>query len=68
MKPEYSTNTEFNCGEINYNGKKYLIDNYDMCKIINSNKSFGFISDEDYPSYAYNYKRITYLDFILVLI
>jgi hypothetical protein len=64
MKPEYSTNTEFNCGEINYNGKKYLIDNYDMCKIINSNKSFGFISDEDYPSYAYNYKRITYLDFI----
>jgi hypothetical protein len=64
MKPEYSTNTEFNCGEINYNGKKYLVDNSDMCKIINSAKSFVFISDEDYPSYAYNYKRITYLDLI----
>jgi len=64
MKPEYSTNTEFNCGEINYNGKKYLVDNSDMCKIINSTKSFVFISDEDYPSYAYNYKRITYLDLI----
>ena len=42
MRPEYSTNTEFNCGEINYNGKKYLVDNSDMCKIINSTK-FKFI-------------------------
>jgi hypothetical protein len=64
MKPEYSTNTEFNCGEIKYNGKTYLVDNEDMCRIVNSNKSFVFISDEDYPSYAYNYRRITYLDFI----
>jgi len=64
MKPEYSTNTEFNCGEIRYNEKTYLVDNSDMCRIINSTKNFVFLSDEDYPSYAYNYKRITYLDFI----
>jgi len=64
MKPEYSTNTEFNCGEIKYNGKTYLVDNEDMCRIINSTKNFVFLSDEDYPSYASNYKRITYLDFI----
>jgi hypothetical protein len=64
MKPEYSTNTEFNCGEIKYNGKIYLVDNADMCRIVNSKRTFVFISDEDYPSYSYNYRRITYLDFI----
>jgi hypothetical protein len=64
MKPEYSTNTEFNCGEIKYNGKTYLVDNADMCRIVNSKRTFVFISDEDYPSYSYNYRRITYLDFI----
>jgi len=67
MKPEYSTNTEFNCGEINYNGKIYLVDNADMCRIINSKKSFVFLSDEDYPSYASNYRRNTYLDFIFAV-
>jgi hypothetical protein len=64
MKPEYSTNTEFNCGEIKYNGKTYLVDNADMCRIVNTKRTFVFISDEDYPSYSYNYRRITYLDFI----
>jgi hypothetical protein len=64
MKPEYSTNTEFNCGEIKYNGKIYLVDNADMCRIVNSKRTFVFISNEDYPSYSYNYRRITYLDFI----
>ena len=66
MKPIYSINEEINCGIINYGNKIYYVDHKDKDKIINFNKSFVFINDlnEDYPSYSYNYKRFTYLDFI----
>jgi len=66
MKPIYETNEELNCGIILYGGKKYFIDYKDKDKIINFNKNFIFenIDNEDYPSYTYNYKRFTYLDFI----
>jgi hypothetical protein len=66
MKPTYSINEELNCGIINYGNHIYYVDHKDKDKIINFNKSFVFINDlnEDYPSYSYNYKRFTYLDFI----
>ena len=65
MKPNYSTNIELNCGVIEYNNKIYLFDNKDKDKIINFKHKFLFITGkEDYPSYCYNYKRFSYLDFI----
>lgn len=65
MKPVYSTNEELLCGEINYNNNTYLVDLKDKDRIINFNKPFTFINDTDmYPSYCYNYKKFTYLDFI----
>ena len=64
MKPIYGNDAELGCGTITYGDKFYLVDNRDKDKIINFSKKFVFISDEDYPSYACNYKRITYLDFI----
>ena len=66
MKPIYGTNEELNCGTILYSEKLYLLEHKDKDKIINFDKNFVFINseNEDYPSYSYNYKRFTYLDFI----
>jgi hypothetical protein len=66
MKPIYGINEELNCGTITYGDKIYLIDYKDKDKIINFNKNFIFnaYDKEDYPSYTYNYKRFTYIDFI----
>jgi hypothetical protein len=65
MKPTYSTNIELNCGVIEYNNKIYIFDNKDKDKIINFNKKFIFVSEKDiYPSYAANYRRYSYLEFI----
>jgi hypothetical protein len=53
------------CGVIEYNNKTYLVDLNDKDRIINFNKSFIFVNETDiYPSYCYNYKRFSYLDFI----
>ena len=65
MKPKYSTNEKLMCGVIEYNSKIYLVDLNDKDRIINFNKSFIFVNETDiYPSYCYNYKRFSYLDFI----
>jgi hypothetical protein len=65
MKPKYSTDEKLMCGVIEYNNKKYLVDLNDKDRIINFNKSFVFVNETDiYPSYCYNYKRFSYLDFI----
>ncbi len=66
MKPIYGTNKELNCGTISYGGNFYLLDYDDKDKIINFNKNFVFVNSENevYPSYAYNYKRFTYLDLL----
>jgi hypothetical protein len=65
MKPIYSTDANLLCGIINYDNKTYYLDLNDKDRIINFNKNFVFTSEEDlYPSYCYNYKRFTYLDFI----
>ena len=64
-KPIYSTNLDLMCGVIEYNNKTYLLDFDDKDRIINSNKSFVFQNETyTYPSYCYNYKRFTYIDFI----
>jgi hypothetical protein len=66
MKPIYGTDEKLNCGTITFGNKIYYIDYKDKDKIINFNKNFIFndYDNEDYPSYTYNYKRFTYLDFI----
>jgi hypothetical protein len=65
MKPEYSTNEELMCGEIKYNNRTYLVDFSTKDKLINSKNKFVFVNENDiYPSYASNYKRINYLNFI----
>ena len=65
MNPVYSTDIKLLCGIINYNGKTYYIDFDDKDNIINFDKKFVFAKEDDiYPSYYYNYKRFTYLDFI----
>ena len=65
MKPTYSSNTELMCGVINYNGKTYYVDYREKDRIINFEKKFVFVNDDDiYPSYCSNYKRYTYLEFI----
>lgn len=66
MKPVYGTNELLNCGTITFGDKVYFVDHKDKDKIINFNKNFIFndYENEDYPSYTYNYKRFTYLDFI----
>ena len=66
MKPVYGTNEILNCGTITLNNKVYFVDFKDKDNIINFNKNFVFIDcdKEDYPSYTYNYKRFTYLEFI----
>jgi len=65
MKPVYSTNKELLCGVIEYNNKSYLVDLSDKDRIINFNKTFVFANAHDmYPSYSYNYKRFSYIDFI----
>jgi len=65
MKPVYSTNIELLCGVIEYNNKTFLVDLSDKDRIINFNKSFVFANADDmYPSYSYNYKRFSYIDFI----
>ena len=66
MKPVYGTNELLNCGTITFGDKVYFVDHKDKDKIINFNKNFIFndFDNEDYPSYTYNYKRFTYLEFI----
>jgi hypothetical protein len=66
MKPVYGTDEILNCGTISFGDKVYFVDYKDKDKIINFNKNFIFndFDNEYYPSYTYNYKRFTYLEFI----
>ena len=72
MKPVYGTDEllGYGCGIITFDNsikkKVYYVDQKDKDRIINFNKNFVFndYENEDYPSYTYNYKRFTYLDFI----
>jgi hypothetical protein len=64
-KPIYSEDEELDCGIIEYNNKKYLMNKSDKYNIINFDKKFTFYDAEDiYPSYRMNYRKINYLEFI----
>jgi hypothetical protein len=64
-KPLYLTSDELGCGVIKFNDKTYLVDAKNKDAIINSGKQFVFANQYDiYPSYAHNYKRVSYIDFI----
>jgi hypothetical protein len=64
-KPLYLTSDELVCGVIKFNDKTYLVDAKDKDNIINSGKKFVFANQHDiYPSYAHNYKRFSYVNFI----
>jgi hypothetical protein len=63
--PVYSTDAELNCGVIEFNNKRYLLDYSDKDTIINFDKKFAFLHKDDiYPSYKMNYRKINYLEFI----
>ena len=63
--PIYSINDEFMCGTITHGNKTYLVDLFEKDRILNFHKKFVFAdSDDIYPSYAYNYRRISYINFI----
>ena len=67
-KPIYSSDEELDCGVIEYNNKRYLINYTDKDSIINFDKKFIFHDKEDiYPSYKMNYRKINYLEFIFGL-
>lgn len=65
-KPIFCYNKELNSISITHpNGKEYLFDQDDHCKILNHDKYFFFHdNDTDYPSFIYNDKNINYLEFL----
>jgi hypothetical protein len=59
-------NIEKQCGIIEFNpDKKYLVDFEDFNRIIFFDKKFTFDTEKDkYPSYNYNYKRISLFEYL----
>ena len=68
LRPVYLINTDLSCGVIHYcETHSYLFDLNDRDKIINSKKRFIFATDNDpYPSYLYNNRKVSYLDFLFL--
>ena len=66
MKETTYINTEILCGVIEFGpDKKYLLDFEHFNRYVKFDKKFGFVINNDtYPSYCYNYKRFTLLEFI----
>jgi len=61
----YSHDVQNECMVISHGEKSYLFDYQDFCKVLNYKKNFTFeYVDDIYPSYGYNAKRITYLEFL----
>ena len=53
------------CGVLDFAGKKYYLDINDFNHFVITSKKFNFINETDlYPSYLYNYKRISLLEHI----
>lgn len=66
MKEITYINTELQCGVIEFGpNKQYLLDFDDFNRYVKFEKKFSFITTNDiYPSYCYNYKMFTLLEFI----
>lgn len=69
MNPVYGTNNELYCATITFGDRVYLFSHEDVSKILNCKQKFVFLdfANEDYPSFASNYKRVDYLNFIYSL-
>ena len=67
MKVTTTIDTTLLCGVLDFSGKKYYLDLNDFNKFVLAGKKFNFISETDvYPSYLYNYKRVSLLEHIFV--
>ncbi len=66
MKEITYINTELQCGIIEFGpNKQYFLDFDDFNRYVKFDKKFSIITTNDiYPSYCYNYKRFTLLEFI----
>jgi hypothetical protein len=65
MKPVHSVNREFNCSEITYGPRTYLLDEPDELSIISSGKRFTMKNiSELYPYFKENGVTKNYLDFL----
>jgi hypothetical protein len=66
MKEITYINIELHCGIIEFGpNKQYFLDFDDFNRYVKFDKKFSFITNNDiYPSYCYNYKRFTILEFI----
>jgi hypothetical protein len=66
--PYYSIDKNLNCYICNYHKKTYLFDIKDGLKIKNEKKKFVFRNrDDDYPSFKYNNREITYFNYLYKL-
>ena len=66
--PHYSIDKNLNCYICNYKNKTYLFDIEDGLKIKNEKKKFVFRNkDDDYPSFKYNNREITYFNYLYKL-
>jgi hypothetical protein len=67
MKVVPTVDTALLCGVLDFAGKKYLLDLTDFNSFVIAGKKFTFANDYDtYPSYVYNYKRVSLLENIFI--
>jgi hypothetical protein len=67
MKVITTIDTTLLCGVLDFAGKKYYLDLTDFNAFVLAGKKFNFISETDvYPSYLYNYKRVSLLEHVFV--
>ena len=65
MKVITTVDTTLLCGVLDFSGKKYYVDFEDFNKFVRFDKKFAFVNTDDkYPSYLYNYKHFTLLEFL----
>ena len=67
MKVIATVDTALLCGVLDFSGKKYLLDLTDFNSFVVAGKKFNFVNDYDiYPSYVYNYKRVSLIEHIFI--
>lgn len=65
MKVISTIDTTLLCGVLDFTTRKYYLDFDDFNKFNLASKKYNFVNEQDiYPSYLYNYKRISLLEHI----
>jgi hypothetical protein len=65
MKVLSTVDTTLLCGVLDFSGKKYYVDFEEFNKFAQFDKKFLYVNESDkYPSYLYNYKRYSLLEFL----